>query len=146
MTRLAALVPTPRAGKRLVNLYRLVRIGIPEAQLGLFLGDEAGGPYQAVQVLLAMLCGCGAFAHRVFERVLAASPESPLLQVLGSSRKGDQDHGRFHQLSTDLTEVDAIAPLPVEISEYQRWCPALARYSFHTRDLVGPAPGLARPA
>jgi hypothetical protein len=57
MARLGPLLPTPRAAKRLVNLYRLVRIGIPDAQLAAFTGTDAGGPYQAVQILLAVLVG-----------------------------------------------------------------------------------------
>ncbi|HXJ24666.1 MAG TPA: P-loop NTPase fold protein, partial [Streptosporangiaceae bacterium] len=36
--RLGPVLPTPRAAKRLVNLYRLVRISIPEADLAAFAG------------------------------------------------------------------------------------------------------------
>jgi hypothetical protein len=69
MGRLGELIPTPRAAKRLVNIYRLVRIGIPDGELAGFVGDEKGGSYQAVQVLLAILIGHPEFARDVF-RVL----------------------------------------------------------------------------
>ncbi len=49
ITRLGALLPTPRAAKRMVNLYRLVRISIPDAELGDFTASGPGAPYRAVQ-------------------------------------------------------------------------------------------------
>jgi hypothetical protein len=41
----------------MINIYRLVRISIPGEDLPAFTGDEKGGPYQAVQVLLAIPTG-----------------------------------------------------------------------------------------
>lgn len=57
ISRLGPALPTPRAAKKFVNLYRLIRIGIPEGQLASFLGGSAGGQYQIVLVLLALIVG-----------------------------------------------------------------------------------------
>jgi len=50
LTKLAPLVPTPRAAKRLLNLYRLVRARLSDSELDQFVRS---GEFQAVLVLLA---------------------------------------------------------------------------------------------
>ena len=58
MKRLERLFRTPRAVKRFVNTYRLVRVGIPESDLDEFVGTEkAPGRYPVAQMLLAIVCG-----------------------------------------------------------------------------------------
>jgi len=58
MKRLERLFRTPRAVKRFVNTYRLVRVGIPESDLDEFIGTEkAPGRYPIAQMLLAIVCG-----------------------------------------------------------------------------------------
>ncbi len=51
--RLTPLLATPRAIKKLANLYRLLRLSVPRDQLALFLD----GRYQAAALLLAALAG-----------------------------------------------------------------------------------------
>jgi hypothetical protein len=50
LTTLASLVPTPRAAKRLLNLYRLVRARLSDSELDQFVRS---GEFQAVLALLA---------------------------------------------------------------------------------------------
>jgi hypothetical protein len=58
MKLLERMFRTPRAVKRFVNTYRLVRVGIPESDLDEFIGTEqAPGRYPIAQMLLAMVCG-----------------------------------------------------------------------------------------
>jgi hypothetical protein len=45
--------------------------------------------------------------------------------------------GRIH---TVLVRISGDIPLLTAVEEYQRWCPALARYSFHTRTMMGEPP------
>ena len=54
---LRPLLPTPRAAKKLVDIYRLIRIGIRDDQPPEFVGAESSRPYQAVLVLLAITVG-----------------------------------------------------------------------------------------
>lgn len=89
LPKLYPLVPTPRAGKRLVNLYQLIRIGAVPTNGPVFLGYKApgaaglpgyrgtGGEYQVVAILLALLVRDADEAHRLFD-ILAAIDGSGL--------------------------------------------------------------------
>jgi hypothetical protein len=122
MTRLGPLTRTPRAAKRMQNLYRLVRISIPDTELAAFIGDDTGGPYQVVQVLLAILTGRPSEAHDIFARLLNADSEIELMAGLESADPN---------VKPILDEIRQGM-----VGEYQRWCHTLSRYSFHTRDLA----------
>jgi WD40 repeat protein len=131
MVRLGPLLSTPRAAKKLVNLYRLVRIGIPEAELQAFIGP---GGYQVVQILLAVLVGSPDAAPAIFAAIRAAPGDADIADVV---------RGAGPAAGTRIAEfIDGIrraAPEAVaDIQAYQRWCPTLARYSFHTRSLADP--------
>lgn len=144
MARLDGRLPTPRVAKRPVNLYRLVRIGIPGAQLGEFVGDEAGGPYQAVQVLLAVLVGHPEFARKVFGLILGhddgdsgTGGDLDLVAVVETVEgRGGNQHS-FGIVRSSLIKIREEAPISVSMAECRRWCPHLARFSFYTRDLAG---------
>ena len=60
MKELHCLIPSPRATKRFVNIYRLIRASVDiddEVKLREFVGDETQGAYRAVLLLLAILTG-----------------------------------------------------------------------------------------
>ena len=146
MARLGELLPTPRVAKRLVNLYRLVRIGVRSADLAEFVGDEAGGPYQAVQVLLAMLVGHPEFAREVFLLILAGERDrdtggghADLVAVVEAAGGNESQPNSFGIIHLFLLKVREEAPVAVSMAECRRWCPRLARFSFYTRELAGTA-------
>jgi len=136
MGRLGGLLPTPRAAKRLVNIYRLVRIGVPAPELAGFVGDEAGGPYQAVQVLLAMLVGHPLFAREVFRAVLSGHPGQDLAEVVAEVAGRGGGTRPFGIIYSLLVKTRGEAPLAVSMELSRQWCPQLARFSFYTRDLA----------
>jgi hypothetical protein len=144
MARLGGLLPTPRIAKRLVNLYRLVRIGVPSGELAGFVGDETGGPYQAVQVLLALLVGHPEFAREVFRVILDSAGEgaggndyADLAAVVAEAGgRGGKPHS-FGIIQAFLVKIGKEAPGAVSMGECRRWCPRLARFSFYTRELAG---------
>jgi hypothetical protein len=74
ITRITPLLPTPRALKKLADLYRLLRLSIPPEQLDSFLGDDHGGPYQAAALLLAALVGAPREAHGLLADLTPATP------------------------------------------------------------------------
>ncbi|HET7017665.1 MAG TPA: P-loop NTPase fold protein [Streptosporangiaceae bacterium] len=141
MTKLGALTPSPRATKRMANLYRLVRISIPDAKLAVFLGDTGAGPYRAVQVLIAVLTGSPDSAGGFFECILRAPPTHTLFAALesGSAQVRGADDS-IAIITAKLKALNERAELPSQVREYQEWCPQLARYSFRTwrlaRDLA----------
>ncbi|ONF64632.1 P-loop NTPase fold protein [Amycolatopsis keratiniphila] len=101
---------TPREIRKLVNLYRLVRIGIPDAELAAFVG----GPYRAVLVLLALLVADPDAARSTFIALSAGE----------SSRDAFPPEWRLDAESFDDLKV------------YRNWVGTLARFSFETYDLV----------
>ena len=129
MVRLGPLLSTPRAAKKLVNLYRLVRIGLPEEDLLTFIGL---GGYQVVQILLAILVGAPDAAPAIFTAIRGAAYDADIVSVVrGAGPAAGQRIAEF---------IDGIRPdaseAVTDLRVYQRWCPALARYSFHTRSLA----------
>lgn len=75
MSQMGGLTRTPRAAKKLVNLYRLARIGVEPGDLAAFVGTEAiPGEHQPVQILLALLVGSPDQAAAVFRHILEAPP------------------------------------------------------------------------
>ncbi len=135
MVRLGPLLSTPRAAKKLVNLYRLVRIGIPEAELPAFIGP---GGYQVVQVLLAILVGSPDAAPAIFAAIRAAAPDTDTdtdVDVVSVVRGAGP--AACTRIAAVIDGILRAAPEAVAaIGAYQRWCPVLARYSFHTRSLA----------
>ncbi|MEU6848549.1 P-loop NTPase fold protein [Actinacidiphila alni] len=140
MSRLGGLTPTPRAAKKLVNLYRLVRIGVDRDDLPEFVGTEpvrsgepgAPGTHQVVQLLLAVLVGSPDHSSRMFRAILRADPAADIVTVLRT-----EDAGPAGPRLADLIEATAaVTPVITDTRPYQDWCPRLARFSFHTRSLV----------
>ncbi|MGH2735770.1 MAG: P-loop NTPase fold protein, partial [Actinomycetota bacterium] len=67
MKELSELVATPRAAKRMVNTYRLIRAMLDDDDLERFVPDDDGrGEYAVVQLLLAVLAGSPAQARALF--------------------------------------------------------------------------------
>jgi WD40 repeat protein len=143
MERLGGLIPTPRAAKRLVNIYRLVRIGIPdEDELARFVGDEEGGAYQAVQVLLALLVGYPEFTREIFLALLDKTNGGDLVTLAEKVGGSGEETRTFAIIKKELATIREAAVLAVDVGKCRQWCPQLARFSFYTRDLAGVSPRL----
>jgi len=141
LARLGPLLPTPRAAKKLVNLYRLVRIGTRDQELAAFIDDHT---YQVVQILLAILVGAPTTSRTIFTAILHAA-SGDLIELLRNdhpSGVADNDWAAAgttrHQVIDTLQKSHAADSTPVNttLAVYQQWCPRLARYSFHTRTLT----------
>jgi len=128
LARLGPLLPTPRAVKRLVNLYRILRIGVSDAVVDEFLGTAArGGPYQAAAFLLAVIVG---------------SPEEgrQLLVALRSARR-DKEIAEYlrgigqERLAGVIESIDRDLPVHRDAGTFRAWGGIVARFSFATYDL-----------
>ncbi|MFJ6589592.1 P-loop NTPase fold protein [Streptomyces violaceusniger] len=134
MSRVGSLTQTPRAAKKLVNLYRLVRIGVPPAELLRFEGDaQTPGEHQVVQILLALLVGAPRQCEKVFRAILAASPTTKIIEVF---KELPSDVPVGNQVTQLIERLSADAPVVMDTAVYQHWCPELARFSFYTRNLA----------
>ena len=126
--RLSALVRTPRAAKRLVNIYRMLRVSVPEHLLDRF--GPGGGEYQAVAILLAILVGLPSRAQDVFMTLVNSDPDSNIKDVLT---------GGYDDIARVLDEISDLKVTSVR--SYQNWAPAVSRFSFRLASLPTPRDG-----
>jgi hypothetical protein len=75
MKELHEFIPSPRAGKRFINIYRLLRASVKERERVAFLGDKQGGPYQAPMTLLAILTGYPDQAAEILRELVEKDPK-----------------------------------------------------------------------
>ena len=124
---LGPLVSSPRAAKRLTNLYRIVRAGLDGDALDEFVADR----FQLTQIVLAAVVGCPDLAAAWFKAILtrATGDATALLDALDSQAAR---HPRAKIL------CDRIRACP----EHTSWehviavCTMAARYSFETGGLL----------
>jgi WD40 repeat protein len=124
LARLTPLLSTPRAVKKLVNLYRLLRLGVPEGQLNEFVGTEEGGPFQAAALLLAALVGEPHKARKLLSVLASSTADRDIVEEVGASA-----------LSELITEIRKEIPVHGDTATYRKWATTVARYGFETYDL-----------
>ncbi len=141
MQRLSPLFRTPRATKRFVNTYRLIRSTIAADERPIFEGTrEAPGSYRDALLLLSVVSGYPNVAPQLLLRLADASkdpattwasfvqtcqigPESP---ILDPSVRG----GEWEDLCEGLTRIGASPIAPRTLAQLRPWIPRVARYSF----------------
>jgi hypothetical protein len=116
------LVRTPRAAKRLINTYRVVRASIEPTELQQVLANE---DFRAIALLLALQIR---FPGRIEDPTLARAELDPrkLLETLAHDVElnGQPLLNTLHQVG--MRQLDPLV--------FRRWAPRLARYSFHGID------------
>lgn len=148
LASLGELVPSPRAGKRLINSYRLLRAPLGDAELDAF--EESDGEYRVVACLLAIMTGFPTIASRVFGAILA-EPDATLWADLSSRLRShapaDDGAGQWARLGVALPSLDRRFGAVQSIEPFRRWIPRVARYSFETSRLTAqPLVPVASPA
>ena len=128
---LAPLLTTPRAVKKLNNLYRLLRIAIPEDQREEFLGNDQGGPYQAAALLLAAVISYPAQAGSLLTKLIAIEPGSDIVDTLTNF----DDCALAINFAKRIREIREEIPVPGDVTIYQKWAVSVARYNFETYQL-----------
>ncbi|MEV7552000.1 P-loop NTPase fold protein [Amycolatopsis sp. NPDC089917] len=122
---LAPLIRSPRAAKRLLNLYRLLRARFAGDDLSEFLDGNREAPFRAVLVLLAIQVG---YPETVswFAALAGTDPEDGALGVVS----GLNDHELRPKLERGLSG----GSWPEQAASYQRWLPLVNRFSFARDD------------
>jgi len=155
--KLGPLVDSPRAAKRLMNTYRLIRATQNVGSRWRFLGDgRQAGEYQAVLTLLAVAAGYPALADRLLlalqegatrigvnrwpDFVSALAPASDtraagrlMPQVLTEqSRDSDADRSELTAWTKLCEGLSAglTSNRLTDLEPYQRWGRIVARFSF----------------
>ncbi|WP_285478811.1 P-loop NTPase fold protein [Amycolatopsis sp. NBRC 101858] len=126
LARVAVLLPTPRAVKKLANLYRLVRLSVPSERLERFLSE---GEYQAPALLLATLVGDPHRARSLLIRLSTAVSEPDITAVLKAGGVDCRLSAWIEALRREGTDVRG------DTATYRMWATVVARYGFETYDL-----------
>jgi hypothetical protein len=124
LERLTPLLGTPRAIKKLVNLYRLLRLGVGADRLGEFIGGGQGGPYQAAALLLAALVGAPQGARELLQAMANVEPGKDIVDTVPSP-----------MLRELIVAIRKDVPVHGDPATYKRWAATVARYGFETYDL-----------
>ena len=74
MKQLHRFIPSPRAGKRFINIYRLLRASVKEKERDAFVGSKEGGSYQTAMLLLAILTAYPDQATEIFRELIEEEP------------------------------------------------------------------------
>ena len=151
MKELFWLIPSPRASKRFVNIYRLLRATVPEEKRGAFVGDATQGQYRAALLLLAILTGYPAESADILRELLAQERERPWWQFIDgyeaqvvAEAKNNPANGQGHLseaaaenlrqlfLNLNVKEVRSLIPDNESCADFIDWAPEVARYSFQS--------------
>lgn len=116
---------SPRAVKRFVNTYRLIRAAVPTPELQGFLGTpQAPGTCHVVLVLLAIMVGAPDQALAL-ERDLATSPPDQGVRELVAAYADSSDRRLVPPTLTELADVPGntwtVADLRRELARVNRW-------------------------
>jgi phospholipase C len=153
MKLLHELIPSPRAGKRFINIYRLIRASVDDRERSVFVGDTKGGEYQCALLLLAILTGHPGEATEVLRELIhhehketwwAFIENLKALKLTGPADSAETDptptprdneevfqrqrwtdlFGKLDHLRTSINDQPCAA--------FTKWSPRIARYSFQS--------------
>ena len=157
MKLLHELMPTPRAGKRFINIYRLIRASVADRERAAFIGDaESGGEHQCALLLLAILTGHPAEATEILRELIEKEHEESWWTFIGqwkvkklkprpgarkangqvkeetAVRQGvESSPERWQELFGKLERIQPKAPdQPCKV--FAKWAPRIARFSFQS--------------
>ncbi|HEX8179488.1 MAG TPA: P-loop NTPase fold protein [Pyrinomonadaceae bacterium] len=140
MKKLFDFIPSPRAVKRFVNVYRLMRASVPDEERANFIDDEGG--YRVVLLLLAILTGYPAEATYILRALLAEPHPETWWQFIDAFEQKAKDLSaadaaeleRWRQLLHKLRQPEVREAFPAEqtCSAFVAWADDVARYSFQS--------------
>jgi hypothetical protein len=130
------LVPSPRAAKRLVNVYRLLRALVPPEERARFEADGTG-EYRAALLLLGIQCGYPGPAADLIDDLLDNRPAGHWWGYVEALQRRHppgqaEDDEAWRDLFRRLAEVrPRLGALP-RCPTFVRWAPEVGRYSFRS--------------
>lgn len=128
------LIPSPRAAKRLVNVYRVLKAGVGGVQLQAFEGTEtAPGQFQIPLLLLAIqICDASA-AAAWFVDLMAEQRQRNSLEQAFRSTATVPSRERLWQRIQHIVMEDSF---PKEAALLTYWIPLVGSFTFETRSIV----------
>jgi hypothetical protein len=150
ITLLYPMMPTPRATKRFINIYRLIRAKLKSAEMATFLNDsQQPGEYQAVMILLGILTGFQRVAPHVFRKIMASGNTTTWKNIIDAllprRRLGETEESYYNGLLPSMSKAEAAEwqrlylalnelqdqqKIGMQISTYRKWVPSVVKFSF----------------
>jgi hypothetical protein len=131
MERLLPLLGrSPRAVKRFVNIYRIIRVSLTEEELSSF----TAGDYRVAMFLLAVVTNLPAASELVFSTFEDASISKletweSLVRRL-NSQPGAQRNVEWPRVHAWLQQPGGLDTLPFDVALLQLWAKRIGRFSF----------------
>ena len=151
MKKLFRFIPSPRAAKRFVNVYRLLRASVDNHKLEAFKGDKNGGQHRAMLLLLAILIGYPAEATEILRDLLERKHIETWWNFMDSFKKraeiqntslngttqnsiSEAEAKRWRELmeNLDVDTVRSLVPVNQSCADFVEYAPQVARYSFQS--------------
>jgi hypothetical protein len=135
LARMAPLIGTPRGAKRLVNLYRLVRAGLPDHDIDAFVAEAR---FRPLTIVLAAQVGYATVSSRLLAQLVAGDGPAKISDRIDGLAQPPADidvHADdWVELRTALRKVcfDDDEPNPDfdwPVADLRDWIPRLIRYS-----------------
>lgn len=128
--KLHQFIPSPRAAKRLANIYRILKAGLPRYRVAEFEGSaDMPGQFRVPMLLLAILIHDSEAAEIVFRALLSASGRFDMAVALHSVVADTSNAAlmRVVELTLQTCEAEGLQP---EQELFRRWIPEVSRFSF----------------
>jgi hypothetical protein len=139
MSKLGPVIRTPRAAKRLANIYRLVRASLTADQLDDLLGRDGERPgYRAVELMLAIAIGSPSMCPTLLDRLKVGRDTEEWWSFVeewtptGHEAEWKRLVGAMAALRDDA--------LP-DLATFAKWVPEIERYSYGTVHLAAVTKG-----
>jgi sugar-specific transcriptional regulator TrmB len=138
MSRLGEIAGrTPRATKRFLNLYRVLKGADSRTRSRRFLGED--GQYRAVLVLLAVVCGRPSSACRFLRALWHEKEQLDLASFARTRMINSENDPEWRELGACLEraaqnlkvpDIDTNVDRHVTIAALKEWLPLASRFSF----------------
>jgi F0F1-type ATP synthase membrane subunit b/b' len=145
MKQLHEIIPSPRATKRFINIYRLIRASVDlddELDLKDFIGEESGGQHRQVLMLLAILTGYPDQATEILRSLLEQPHPETWWQFIETFKgralnaamndAANLETKTWQELLEKLAKVRSLFKEDQSCDDFIEWAPKVARYSFQS--------------
>lgn len=148
---LSPLFATPRTIKRFVNIYRLLRVSLPESGFSALEGrGDAPGEYRAALLLLAVVAGQPNLAPTVLRDVTEWGHAHPagswkdllshLAATAGSTQAGKRLHTQLVRIDQAWRQKTGEPFIPNDGQTLAAWAERVSRFSFSVHAGVSEEP------
>lgn len=128
------LIPSPRAAKRLVNVYRVLKASVSGAQLQVFEGTETEpGQFQIPLLLLAIQICDAPTATAWFSDLMAGQGQRNSTKDAFIHTANEASRKR---LMERIQHIFTEAGFPKDATLLTYWIPLVSRFTFETRSIV----------